>query len=51
MGTTEDAAPAMRFLGFANFYRRFCNGPRSMLQLAGDDSTSLSRMEREEEKE
>jgi hypothetical protein len=28
----------------------WCNGPRSILQLAGDDSTSLPRMEREEGK-
>jgi hypothetical protein len=27
-----------------------CNGPRSILQLAGDDSMSLPRMEREEGK-
>jgi hypothetical protein len=27
-----------------------CNGPRSILQLVGDDSTSLPRMEREEGK-
>ncbi|KAK4121154.1 hypothetical protein N657DRAFT_118819 [Parathielavia appendiculata] len=46
-------ASAMRHI--ATMCRQFsggvlCNGPRSILQLAGDDSTSLPRMEKEEEK-
>ncbi|KAK4124524.1 hypothetical protein N657DRAFT_395435 [Parathielavia appendiculata] len=41
----------LRFLCLRKSTSERCNGPRSILQLAGNDSTSLSRMERKEEKE